>query len=94
MYRFHLDKAVAAWRERLQRARDFLADDLDELEAHLRDHIEKLVGEGLSERDAFRTARQRLGSDVQLASEYRKVRFVRAKRRRLALSAAQGPGLH
>ncbi|MGI9174712.1 MAG: FtsX-like permease family protein [Rhodothermales bacterium] len=82
MYRFHLDKAIATWRERLRRDRAFLADDLDELETHLRDHIDRLVAVGLTERDAFKAARQRLGSDVQLASEYRKVRFGRRKRAR------------
>ena len=80
MHRFHLDKAVAAWRDRLQRNRAFLADDLDELESHLRDHVDRLVGAGLSEREAFEAARRRLGSDLQLESEYRKVRFGRSKR--------------
>ena len=80
MLRFHLDQAIAAWREQFRRDRAFLADDLDELEAHLRDHVDRLVAAGLSERDAFKAARQRLGSDVQLASEYRKVRFGRRKR--------------
>ena len=82
MYGFHLDKAIAAWRERLRRNRAFLTDDLDELEAHLRDHIDRLVEVGLSEQDAFKAAQQRLGPDVQLASEYRKVRFGRRKRAR------------
>ena len=82
MKRFDIDKTIATWREQLRRDRAFLADDLDELEAHLRDHIDRLVAAGLSERDAFKAARQRLGSDVLLASEYRKVRYGRLKRAR------------
>ncbi len=79
--RFNLEKAVASWRRPLEHTRAFLADDIDELEVHLRDHIDRLVGDGLDEEAAFRRASRRLGVVFELEPEYRKVRWVKHRQR-------------
>lgn len=88
MDRFDLEKTIAAWRHSLRLNRAFLRDDLDELESHLRDHIEILVARGVDVKDAYRSAAERLGTYGELASEYRKVRFGRSKRKRNLLKAS------
>ena len=88
MYSFNLEKAIATWRHSLQQNRSFLNDDLDELENHLRDHIDALVGQGMSLKDAFEKAVNRLGSHSELAEEYKKVRYGRSKRKRSILSTS------
>lgn len=80
--RFDLDAAVAAWRRPLEHTRAFLHDDIDELEAHLRDHVDRLVSSGLDEATAFRRATERLGMVFELEPEYRKVRWVKHRHRR------------
>jgi len=86
MERFDLNKAISGWRKRLRSDRAFLADDLDELESHLRDHVEVLISDGHTERDAFFRATGRLGSAGELEVEYRKVRFGKSKRTRSLLT--------
>ena len=82
MHRFDLDKALAAWRRSLAHTRAFLDDDLDELEQHLRDHVDALTRQGRSEEAAFEEALDRLGSRAVVEAEYGKVRYGRGKRRR------------
>ena len=77
-----LEAAVAAWRRPLEHARAFLDEDIDELEVHLRDHIDRLIAEGLDEEAAFRRATERLGVVFDLEPEYRKVRWVKHRHRR------------
>lgn len=81
MYRFDLDKAVAAWRHSLRRDSELQGDDLDELESHLREHVAQLTREGTPQIDAFDRALNRLGSHADIEAEYRKVRFSRSRRR-------------
>ncbi len=80
--RFDLEAAVAAWRRPLAHTRAFLAEDIDELEVHLRDHIDRLMAEGLDEAAAFRRATARLGVVIELEPEYQKVRWVKHRHRR------------
>jgi len=79
---FNLEKAIATWRHSLKHNRSFLSEDLDELENHLRDHIDALISQNVSSQEAFEKAVNRLGSHAELASEYKKVRFGRSKRNR------------
>ena len=81
MKRFNLEKAIASWRHGLQLSRAFLDEDLDELENHLRDHIEAKMKKGLDDKEAYHEAIKRLGNYGDLTSEYKKVRFVRSKRK-------------
>ena len=79
---FDLEKALAAWRDRLHCRMVFLPEDLKELEAHVRDLVAGLTASGMAEEEAFHHAIRRMGADAFLEEEYQKVRFVRAKRNR------------
>ena len=78
---FDLEKAIARWRRGLSQRRAFTGEDLDELEGHVRDHIEAQRAEGVSEKDAFAAAVRRIGDSTAVVSEYRKVAWVKARRR-------------
>ncbi len=78
---FNLEKALASWRRQFKHRRAFLAEDLDELERHLRDHIADLVAEGLEEKAAFRQAARALGASWEAEAEYRKVYWGKLSRK-------------
>ena len=85
-YRFDLEKALAAWRRSLQYNRAFTADDLDELEQHLRDQVAGLVALGLNEEAAFRHALREMGNYGTAEAEYRKVYWGKLRRRHQLVS--------
>jgi putative ABC transport system permease protein len=70
---FNLDVAIDTWLSMLKRRKPFFADDMEELERHLRDHTAHLIGRGLSEEDAFRKAREHIGDFVFLEKAYQNV---------------------
>ena len=68
-----LNARIARWRTGLE-AGDALTDEaLDELESHLRDEHDDLVGRGLADDEAFLIAARRLGRSEQLDAEFAKV---------------------
>lgn len=79
-YTFDLERAISTWRQTVVRNRSFLADDLDELESHLRDVVEGLQADGMDAYEAWREALRRTGNQVELASEYDKVRYGSGRR--------------
>ena len=81
MAAFDLESALASWRQRMKSRGAFLPEDLDELEGHIRDHVDSLVAEGRSRREAFFIATERLGTNEVVKDEYRKVRYGKSKRR-------------
>ena len=86
MKKFNLDKAITTWRHSLRLNRAFLPEDLDELESHLRDHIDALIEQKVAPKDAFERAVKRLGNYGELTSEFKKVRYGKTKRTRNLLS--------
>ena len=78
---FDLEKSLSAWRRSLQYNRAFSAEDLDELERHLRDQVAALARHGISEQAAFAQALREIGSYGAVEAEYRKV-YWRKRRRR------------
>ena len=79
-YTFDLDRAITTWRATVKRNRAFLADDLDELEAHLRDTVDALQADGLDTETAWREALKRTGNQMELAPEFDKVRYGQTRR--------------
>lgn len=65
-----LDGLLASWRRWMLGRAAVRAADVDELESHLRDQIDHLVGVGLSEEEAFLVAVKRLGGVDELSREY------------------------
>lgn len=69
---FDLNKSLGQWRANLQNLGGFRADELDELEAHLRESLSELHARGLAIQEAFMIATRRLGSERQLSDEFAK----------------------
>ena len=67
---FDLNAAIQRWRGELAKSSSFRADDLDELESHLRDSESSLQGQGLTAEEAFLIAVRRTGSGDLLAEEF------------------------
>ena len=73
---FNLDKQVASWRQRFLNDSAFYCDEVEELENHVRDAVERFVAEGYTERDAFLEATRLLGDPTMLRREYKNSRPV------------------
>jgi hypothetical protein len=70
---FDLEQAILEWRKTLANSPAIRGADLEELESHLRDSVERLQGAGLSALEAFLVARSRLGGYESLSAEFGKV---------------------
>jgi hypothetical protein len=96
---FDLQSAIAEWRKDLASGEQALsADELEELESHLRDVIDELERGGLPLDRAFAAAVQRLGPADELRAEFAKADPLRVWRARMfwvlmgmALTTAQMP---
>jgi hypothetical protein len=67
---FDLNRAIQRWRGELAKSAGFRADDLEELESHLRDSESSLRAQGLTAEEAFLIAVRRTGSRDALAAEF------------------------
>jgi hypothetical protein len=83
-----VERQIEQWRSGLRTSDAFGASDIDELENHLREEMERLRPLGLSEMEAFLVARQRLGASAALETEYEKVNTDRRSLLRLSWMAA------
>lgn len=70
---FDLNQALLDWRSRLAAAGPCRAEDLEEMESHLRDSVGALEARGLTSDEAFLVAARRLGHPRNLAEEWGKV---------------------
>ena len=65
-----LDERISEWRAHVLRREAILAEDVDELEDHLRSQVTELEGAGLSEDEAFLIAVKRMGSLDSISHEF------------------------
>lgn len=65
-----LESQITLWRTHLERRSTVSGPDADELEDHLRGHLESLTASGLSQDEAFLVAVKRLGSQDAIAHEF------------------------
>jgi hypothetical protein len=70
---FDLNAAIQRWRENLSQSPQFRAENLDELEAHLRDAIATMQGQRLTDEEVFLVATRRLGGVHVLEPEFAKI---------------------
>ena len=70
---FDLNQAIQDWRENLSQSPAIRRENLNELEAHLRDSVAALQTCGLSAEEAFMIATKRIGNESSLANEFGKV---------------------
>lgn len=75
---FDLSDAIQKWRRNLAQSDAFDSNNLDELEAHLRDAIPALQAAGLSSEESFLIASRRIGARDALESEFGKINARRA----------------
>jgi hypothetical protein len=83
---FDLEEAVAGWRVQMQAAGIMSPALLDELESHLRDEIQRLIGSRVTQDEAFQRAARELGNGAELTQEFSKVGQAAAISRGLALT--------
>lgn len=69
----NLEIRIAEWRKTMMDAPKVGTETLDELESHLRETVEELVGSGTTEAEAFQRAVAQLGSPPMIASEFTKL---------------------
>ena len=67
---FELESAIWEWRREMMASGVNASEILDEIEAHLRDHVQNQVAIGASEEAAFKTAIANLGDAATLAKEF------------------------
>ncbi|HEY4416070.1 MAG TPA: hypothetical protein VGO57_10285 [Verrucomicrobiae bacterium] len=70
---FHLESAVAEWRNQMLAAGVQSPVPLEELEAHLREEVEQQVKLGLGEQSAFEITTSHLGQPHLLKREFKKI---------------------
>lgn len=80
---FNLEVAIKAWRGMLERKKVILAEDLEELECHLRDHTMHLVQQGFPEEEAFKKASMEAGAIGSLDQAYKGVFWRKLRHRKL-----------
>ena len=85
---FNLNEKISMWRRNLAQSETLAGSDIEELESHLREEIEQLIGLKLSDEEAFLIAAHRLGTTDSLATEYEKINRSMKFRRRLSLMIA------
>ncbi len=66
---FKLEKAIKTWLKSFQKHQAFDEGSMQEMEVHLRDHIEDLVADGQTEESAFNTAVASFGQVDEVARE-------------------------
>jgi len=69
---FNPEKSILKWRKSLYRNPGLEDGMIEELESHLREEIERLIGQGLDAKSAFERASREIGPPPSIAREYRK----------------------
>ncbi len=83
---FDLEKAIATWRHQYKFSRLFQSIEVDELERHLRDQIQFMVDQGMSEEEAYRKTHHEFGNFSDTEVEFRKMFWMKLRYRRGVMS--------
>ncbi|MBC8450997.1 hypothetical protein H8D73_02155, partial [bacterium] len=70
---FDLESQIRKWRRHVQSAGSLGAQDVEELESHLRDSIDELAERGVSVEEAFIVSIRRMGDAEELNHEFTKI---------------------
>ncbi len=70
----YLEREIAAWRGRMTAALPGQSETIRELEEHLRDHLEALRRDGMSEAEALAVATRQLGDAAAVGREFRRAK--------------------
>ncbi len=80
--RFDLETAIGTWRHIMKNERAMMAEDLDELEQHVRDQTAWLMAEGMTEEEAFRKAMREMGDQGSVQQAYKDVFWKKVRHRK------------
>jgi hypothetical protein len=86
-----LEEQIDQWRAYLRRRQTIHAVDVEELEDHLREQVQALVGAGLATDEAFLVAVKRMGDLDTLSREFAREHSERLWKQLLADSSHSGP---
>lgn len=78
-----LNDLIDNWRQKTSASDTLRAEDLDELEQHLRESVDELKNFGLSDDEAVLIASRRLGDVDEIEAEFSKIDVARSWRRRV-----------
>lgn len=78
---FDLEKAIEQWRKSLRKNQALEDGYMEELESHLRDKIDHLMEQGLSDKKAFTEAVEKIGDRDHIGEEYYKADTRKLSRR-------------
>jgi len=70
---FDLNRAIKDWRARVANSPALRNENVDELESHLRDSVNRLRAAGLGEEEAWTAANRNLGECEELEHEFAKI---------------------
>ena len=70
---FNLEQAIADWRRKMLAVGIETPIPLEELELHLREEMERQVGNGKDDQQAFETAVEKVGQGGSIANEFLKI---------------------
>jgi len=70
---FELESQIRKWRAHLRSTGSVGAQDLEELESHLRDSVEELTAQGITTEEAFLVSLRRMGDAEALSHEFAKI---------------------
>lgn len=87
---FDLEKSIAGWRRQMLAAGIKSPAPMEELEAHLREEIERQIRSGSGVREAFEISARQIGCPDTLKAEFEKTPGSRAKFERRAAWFAMG----
>ena len=85
---FDMNEQIKVWRSELSHKQTLEKSDIDELENHLREEIERLTASELTQEEAFLVAAHRLGHSESLSEEFAKVNTSILWRKRLFRAGA------
>lgn len=71
---FNLENSIKSWKRKLRSSPAFEDGDIAELEVHLREEIERLKLNGISEKEAFHRAAENIGEPESIGDELYKSR--------------------
>ena len=71
---FDLEQAIKSWKQSLRKSPAFEEGQIQEIETHLRDDIDRFVDEGLTDEKAYQKAVQKMGSVEDLGDEIYKTK--------------------
>ena len=73
---FNLEKAIQSWKQSLKKSPAFEDGQIQEMETHLRDDVDRFIDQGLTAEEAYQKAVQKMGPVEELGDEIYKTKTI------------------